>query len=51
MKSNLKSKIVTVGMLMLLLGVAMLAWEVLTVDHVTLAAGQIQPDLQIAAQP
>lgn len=51
MDSKMKSKIVTGGLFLLLMGVAVLAWNVITAEEIILAAEHIQPDLQIAAQP
>ncbi len=51
MRPNLKSWVVTVGMSLLLLAVAILAWDVITADQAAVATEQITPDLQTAAQP
>lgn len=47
----MKSKIVTGGLFLLLMGVAVLAWNVISAEEIVLATEHIQPDLQIAAQP
>lgn len=51
MKSNLKSFSVTVGLLLLLVGVTIVTWNMLSATDVAVAAEQIQPSFQIAAQP
>lgn len=51
MNSKLKATIVTGGMVLMLMAVAILAWDVLTADDVTVAADQFLPQSQIAAQP
>lgn len=51
MKSNLKSFSVTVGLLLMLVGVAIVTWTMLSAADVAVAVEQIQPSYQIAAQP
>lgn len=51
MNSKLKATIVTGGMVLMLMAVAILAWDVLTAENLTVASDQFLPQSQIAAQP